>query len=230
MNNIFKNFLSYPVLVLETSNLDVLINNSFIPYTLITISLILTFIKYQNEYNPFGVFIVNKTINTFSSMMNRRLRSFLSLITTIFTLVLFLNLIGLTPSIFAVTGNLIITTSLGIIVYSTIVMTGIMNIRIKLFFLSFFNVPGIALIIIYPIEFLSSIIKPFSIGIRLAANISAGHIVKHVLLDLMHKFSYIFFIPYALIVVINVFEIINCIMQAYIISILTCTYLSEVIQ
>ena len=99
-----------------------------------------------------------------------------------FTFVLFSNLIGLIPYSFIITSHLIITFTLS---FSIFVGINIICIQKHKFHMLSLFIPsntsfGLALLLV-PIELLSYIFKPISLGVRLFANLMAGHTLLKVI-------------------------------------------------
>ena len=114
-------------------------------------------------------------------------RRFMGYLLTLFFFIWFLNLLGLTPLGINVTGNIAITFCLALITFVITTLVGK-----KYYWKHIFWMPGVPWpmkIILAPIELLGLIIKPFSLMIRLYANISAGHIVLMSLIALIFIFK-----------------------------------------
>ena len=151
-------------------------------------------------------------------------KKYMSYLLTIFFFVWFLNIFGLTPLGINVTGNISITFGLAIITYLITTFTAK-----KDYWKHIFWMPGVPVpmkIILAPIELLGTIIKPFSLMIRLYANIFAGHIVLMSLVALMFIFhnwvgsSMSFLLSFA----ISTIEILVALLQAYIFTMLSALY------
>src|SRR3546814_20370459 len=78
----------------------------------------------------------------------------------------------------------------------------------------------------------SYLIRPFSLSVRLFANMLAGHTLLNILsafiFNVFKKYALISFLPLLFIVFIIVLEFCIAIVQAYIFSILTCIYLNDI--
>jgi ATP synthase subunit 6 len=162
-----------------------------------------------------------------------------SLIFTIFIFVLALNLSGLVPYAFSVTAQIVITFGLSISIFIGIVCLGFIN--HGLLFLSLFFPPG-APILLAPllvlIEIVSFSVRALSLGIRLAANMLAGHL----LLSILSSFGYTLLtsgksvglilglLPIIIVYILFALETATCLIQAYVFSLLTCIYLYEAIE
>lgn len=95
---------------------------------------------------------------------------------------------------------------------------------------------GLALLLV-PIEFVSYIFKPISLGVRLFANLMAGHTLLKVIVGfswtmvLLENFmSYFHVIPLLLIVILFGLELGVALIQAYVFTILACIYLNDSIN
>ena len=83
-----------------------------------------------------------------------------------------------------------------------------------------------------PIEFISTfIVRPFSLAIRLFANMLAGHLLLvtfALLTDALvrrHGSSAIVVLPFGVLIVLTAFEVLVAVLQAYIFTILTAVYI-----
>lgn len=157
-------------------------------------------------------------------------RKYMPFLLTIFFFIWFLNMFGLTPLGINVTGNIAITFALALLTFLITNFTGTKDYWKHLFDPLGDGMPWYGKIPIYiilvPIELLGLIIKPFSLLIRLYANMQAGHIVLMSLIGLMFLFkSWIgtplsFFLAFA----ISLIEILVALLQAYIFTMLSALY------
>jgi F-type H+-transporting ATPase subunit a len=105
---------------------------------------------------------------------------FFPLVFSLFMFILAVNLIGLIPYAFTVTSHIIITVSLALLVFLTVVIYGL---AAGLHFFNLFvpkGVPGYILPFVVFIEVFSFFVKPVSHSVRLFANMLAGHITLKV--------------------------------------------------
>jgi F-type H+-transporting ATPase subunit a len=145
-----------------------------------------------------------------------------------------LNLVGLIPLSVAVTSQFIFTLYFSISICLGIFFRGLMFLKIK--FLKIF-LPEVPLIL-YPlmiiIELFSYIIRAFSLGIRLSANIMAGHILLHIFMGaLLNLIIFSFDITvFVFVVIAGLFLLefgVAC-LQAYVFVLLVCMYLKDTIS
>lgn len=110
-------------------------------------------------------------------------RKYMGYLLTVFFLVLVLNLLGLTPLGFNVTGNINFTLLLAL---CTFLITNIM--ANKDYWKHIFWMPGAPWpmkLVLMPIEILGMFTKPFSLMVRMFANLTAGHSVLMSLIALV---------------------------------------------
>ena len=161
---------------------------------------------------------------------DKHYKRFMSYLLTLFFFIWFLNLLGLTPLGINVTGNIAITFALALITFIITNFSGK-----KTYWKHIFWMPGVPIpmkIILAPIELLGVIIKPFSLMIRLYANISAGHIVLMSLISLMFIFRNWLgsSLSFALAFSISIIEILVALLQAYIFTVLSALYFGFAVE
>lgn len=157
-------------------------------------------------------------------------KRYMSYLLTIFFFILFLNLFGLTPLGINATGNFTITFSLAILTFLITNLTANKNYWGHIFWMP--GVPKPMRIILAPIELLGVLIKPFSLMIRLYANIFAGHIVLMSIIALMFIFkSWIgSSLSFGLAFVLSIVEILVAFLQAYIFTMLSALYFGSAVE
>lgn len=111
-------------------------------------------------------------------------------IMTLFFFILFCNLLGLIP-IFPgganVMGNIAVTMVLAVFTFIVVNLNGKKDYWQHVFWMP--GIPGWVKIILTPVEILGLFIRPFSLMIRLFANITAGHIIILSLIGLVFLFG-----------------------------------------
>ena len=81
------------------------------------------------------------------------------------------------------------------------------------------------------IETISMLARPVSLGVRLFANMTAGHTVLAVLFGLaLSSPLWVSWLPFGFTIIINFLEIAIALIQAYIFATLTCVYIGDVIK
>jgi F-type H+-transporting ATPase subunit a len=161
---------------------------------------------------------------------------FFPLVFSIFMFVLITNLIGLVPMSFSVTSQIIVTASLALLVFFTVIIHGFW--QHGLHFLKLFAPSGVPIYIlpmIVAIEILSFFTRPVSHSLRLFANILAGHVTLNLIGSFVTMMIAGFGIlgwlgaalPLAFGVALFALELLVALLQAYVFAILTCIYLND---
>jgi len=177
---------------------------------------------YENLY-IFILNIVNENIGT-------KGQTFFPFIFCLFCFLLFGNVLGLVPYSFTITSHFILTFSLSFIVWIGKLFIGFKEHGLKFFSLL---LPGGVPLAIIPffvaVELLSFFIPLVALGVRLFANIIAGHILLKVIVgfcwSIMTAGGLIFlahFIPIAVLFLLLFLETAVAFIQAYIFTILSC--------
>jgi F-type H+-transporting ATPase subunit a len=150
---------------------------------------------------------------------------------TLFMFILFANLLALIPYSFSITGQIVVTFAMAIVVFIGVTVIGF--IRHGLHFLRFFvpeGVPKLLLLILVPIEVLSYFIRPFTLSIRLFANMLAGHTMLGIFAGFAALIGVFAIFPIAIDVLLLALELLVAVLQAYVFAILSCLYLNDAIH
>ena len=176
--------------------------------------------------------------NTIQSTAGKEGMKFFPLVLTLFMFILVANVIGLIPYTFTVTSHIIITASLALLVFFTVIIYGFY--KHGLHFFGLFVPKGIPIYIlplIVFIEVLSFLSRPISHSVRLFANMLAGHITLKVFASFVTLLGGLGFagwlgatLPLALVVALTALELLVAFLQAYVFAILTCIYLNDAIH
>jgi len=156
---------------------------------------------------------------------------YFSLIFTMFTFIACGNILGLFPYSFTFTSHIAAVGALSVFCLVLNIIFGIKR-RGLGYFRTFFpeGLPWIMAPMIIPVETLSLLAKPFSLTIRLAVNMSVGHIMLKVLGTFIVAMGFFGFIPLVADMCIIMFELFITLLQAYIYTTLSCVYLSQSIS
>ena len=149
----------------------------------------------------------------------------------LFYVILFLNLVGLTPYGFTCTSQACYTFTLGFSMFIGVVIIGITVQKAKFVnqFIPATTGPIVPLLIV--IEIFSYCIRPISLSIRLFANMLAGHTLLHILasfgISLLKVDALVALLMAGPIVAVCVLEFGIAFLQAYVFVVLICIYLKE---
>ncbi len=160
----------------------------------------------------------------------KKYKKYMPYLLTVFFFIWFINMLGLTPLGVNVTNSISVTIALALITFLITNFTGTKDYWKHIFDPLGDSMPWIAkvplYIILIPIEVLGIFIKPFSLLIRLYANIKAGHIVLMSLIGLMFIFKSWLGSPlsFGLAFAISLIELLVALLQAYIFTMLSALY------
>jgi ATP synthase F0, A subunit len=156
---------------------------------------------------------------------------YFSFIFSLFTFVAFGNVLGLFPYAFTFTSHLAAVGGLSVIALLFNIGIGVK--KKKLGYLRTFLPRGIPLILaplIVPIEMISFLSKPFSLTVRLVANMTVGHIMLKIIAGFVLALGIGGIVPLAFDAAIVVFEIFIALLQAFIYTVLSCIYLGDALH
>jgi F-type H+-transporting ATPase subunit a len=163
---------------------------------------------------------------------------FFPLVFSLFMFIVTVNVIGIIPYTFTVTSHIIITVSLALVVFLTVVIYGLY--MHGLHFLKLFVPSGIPIYIlplVTFIEVLSFLSRPVSHSVRLFANMLAGHITLKVFGGFVVMLGGAGFLgvlgailPLGMTVALTALELLVAFLQAYVFAILTCIYINDAIH
>ncbi len=162
-------------------------------------------------------------------------RPYFPFIFTLFMFVLFCNMLGMLPYSFTVTSQIVVTFALALTVFIGVTIIGF--IRHGFGFFHFFlphGVPGFLAPLVIPIEVLSYLIRPVSLGLRLFANLTAGHTMLKVFAFFVVNLGAFYIVPgivpMAAVVGLTLLEFAIAFLQAYVFAVLSCIYLHDAIH
>jgi F-type H+-transporting ATPase subunit a len=160
----------------------------------------------------------------------KKYKKYMSYLLTVFFFIWIVNLLGLTPVGINVTNNIAVTLSLALITYFLTTFTANKNYWKHIFWMP--GVPWPMRLVLAPIELLGTIIKPFSLMIRLYANITAGHIVLMSIIGLMFIFKNWIGSPlsFGLAFALSLLELLVAALQAYIFTMLSALYFGMAVE
>ncbi len=158
-------------------------------------------------------------------------RQYFPFLFTLFMFILFGNLLGMVPYSFTYTSHIVVTFALAATVFVGVTLIGIARHGFR--FLGLFvphGVPAPLLILLVPIELLSYCIRPFTLSIRLFANMVAGHTMLVIFAGFVGSLGVFFFAPIAMDAALVLLEFLVAVLQAYVFTILSCLYLRDAIH
>ncbi len=164
----------------------------------------------------------------------KKYRKYMGFLLTVFFFIWILNMLGLTPLGFNVTGNIAVTVCLALFTFFIVQFSGNKDYWKHIFWMP--GVPAPMKIILAPIEVLGMFTKPFSLLIRLFANITAGHFVVMSLIALMITMKVAFGpvvstgMSLVLTLFISVIEVLVAFLQAFIFTMLSSLFIGMAVE
>ncbi len=233
-----EQFSVKPIIPLKIGNIDVSFTNSalFMVITVVVSTLIFAFCLRKRTIVPSVSQSIPETIYEFiSSLIKENVGveglKYFSFIFTLFLFVAFGNMLGLFPYAFTYTSHLAAVGGLSVIALLFNVCIGIK--KKKWGYLRTFlpkGIPAALAPLIIPIETISFLSKPFSLTVRLVANMTVGHIMLKIIAGFILALGIGGIVPLVFDGCIVVFEIFIALLQAFIYTVLSCIYLSDAIH
>nr|ALO64672.1 ATP synthase F0 subunit 6 [Lasioglossum fulvicorne] len=182
---------------------------------------------YPSRLSMFWFLMYNMIFQEFINLSKKKIASNIIIFLTIMMLLMVLNLLSLMPYIFTPSSHLSINLSLSLSLWMSFMLYGWMINTNKMFtHLLPMNTPNMLMIFMIMIETISNFIRPWTLAIRLSANMLAGHLLLSLLGSTLESVPYmilLFLIQNLLIIL----EISVSIIQAYVFAILTLLYFNE---
>nr|WPW47390.1 ATP synthase F0 subunit 6 [Asclepios apicalis] len=152
------------------------------------------------------------------------------MMTSIFMFILINNMMGLLPYIFTSSSHLVFSLALSLPLWISIMLFGWINKTQHMFsHLIPSGTPAMLMPFMVCIETISNIIRPGSLAVRLTANMIAGHLLMSLLGNNTTSAQNMMIIALMSIqIILMLFETAVAVIQAYVFSILTTLYSSEV--
>jgi F-type H+-transporting ATPase subunit a len=159
-------------------------------------------------------------------------RKFFPFVAALFFFILSCNMIGLIPGSYTITSQLVVTGTFAIFIFMMTLFIGFGRHGLRFFgILLPAGIPKILIPLMIPIEIISMLARPFSLAVRLFANMTAGHTILAVLFGMTLSLPWFLgFMPFGFTVLINGLELMVAFIQAYIFTTLTCFYIGDVIK
>ncbi len=173
-------------------------------------------------------------------------KRFVPYVFSLFMFILFANVIGLMPfgvvpgvHPFTVTSHLTVTGVLALISFAIVLIVGFG--RHGFHFFALFvphGTPALMIPLIFVVELMSFLVRPFSLGLRLFVAMTAGHILLKVLaafvingINLGPAYAALITVPsFLLMIGITLLELLVAAIQAYVFALLTSVYLNDAVN
>nr|YP_009388916.1 ATP synthase F0 subunit 6 [Aeluroscalabotes felinus]BAX77928.1 ATPase subunit 6 [Aeluroscalabotes felinus] len=223
MLNLFDQFMSPTLMGVPLMILALLAPTLLIPYKL----------RLQtNRFNAMKLWMVKKSIKHLMQPLGQAAQEWAVMLLVLMFFLLLLNILGLFPYTFTPTTQLAMNLSLALPMWLMTVLTGAWNYPTRsLSHLLPMGTPKVLVPSLIIIETLSLLLRPLALGVRLTANLTAGHLliqlISTAILSLFPLSLMISISTTILLVLLLLLEIAVAMIQAYVFSLLMSLYLEE---
>jgi len=240
-----EQFAIFEIVPISFGNLNLSITNSSL-FILLSVFLILR-VLHKTHFKPLLIptrwqaFIESFyefVVDLIQQQIGTRGLVFFPLLFTLFTFLLLGNLLGIIPFSFTFTSHLIATFGLSVPLFIGVTLVGLQ--QHGLHFFSFFLPAGAPLALapfLVVLEIISYCFRAISLGVRLFANMIAGHTLVKIISGFAVLMvsaggitSIVATIPITLVVLISGLEMAVAFIQAYVFAILICIYLNDALN
>ncbi len=238
MANPVEQFKIHPIVPIDVGGVNISFTNSAL-WMVASVVLVTAFLtlsvrgralvpgRWQSLAEIFYEFVANMIRDN----VGQEGRKYFPFIFSLFMFVLFGNLLGMIPYTFTYTSHIIVTFGLAVVVFIGVTIIGFA--RHGTHYLRMFFPHGAPLataVILVPIELISYCSRPFSLAIRLFANMTVGHIILKVMAGFVVALGVFGIVPMAFLGGVTILEFGIAVLQAYVFAILSCIYLHDAIH
>nr|VFU78906.1 ATP synthase 6 [Proasellus meridianus] len=165
-----------------------------------------------------------------SILLPMKTHHFMMLFLSLFFIIMFNNSLGLFPQIFTASSHLTFTLTLALPLWLAYYSYGWVNkFKDMMAHLVPSGTPSILIPFMVIIETVSSLIRPLTLAVRLAANMIAGHLLMALLSNYASIFSSsMIFVVVSSQILLLVLEAAVAVIQAYVFMVLSVLYVSEI--
>ncbi len=238
MSNPMEQFVIKPIIPLKVGGVDISFTNSslFMVLAVVVSTTLLALCLRKRSIVPTVAQSIPESLYEFiSSLLKENVGveglKYFPFIFSLFLYVAFGNLLGLFPYAFTFTSHLTAVGSLSLIALLFNVCIGIKKKKIR--WLRTFLPKGIPFALaplIVPIEMISFLSKPFSLTVRLVANMTVGHIMLKIIAGFVAALGIAGVVPVLFDCCIVCFEMFIALLQAFIYTVLSCIYLGDALH
>nr|YP_007625645.1 ATP synthase F0 subunit 6 [Heosemys annandalii]AEE60107.1 ATPase subunit 6 [Heosemys annandalii] len=185
-----------------------------------------------NRLSTLQMWMVNLFTKQLMLPINKTGHKWSLTLTTLMTMLLAINLLGLLPYTFTPTTQLSMNMGLAIPMWLATVLTGLRNqLTTSLAHLLPEGTPTPLIPILIIIETTSLLIRPLALGVRLTANLTAGHLLIQLtstaVLTLLPTMTTLSIMIGIILLLLTILELAVAMIQAYVFVLLLCLYLQE---
>jgi F-type H+-transporting ATPase subunit a len=239
--NIFEHLKQVKVFPLQLFGIDVSITNGVLVMFLAAALVVFFFsaVSRKSRLVPFPLqslaeYMIEFIKTEMLAPLGKEGEAWLPFMVAIFSFILACNLLGIIPGLLPPTSNINITATMAVMVFLTTQIVGIKKHGVLGYLKSIVpaGLPLPVVAFILPVEIVGQFARPFSLAVRLFANMFAGHAIILILISLIFVFKSFYIIPLPVLgtVAILAFEIFISFIQAFIFTYLSASYIVGALQ
>ncbi len=238
MSSPLEQFEIKPLIPLEFHGYNISFSNSALAMTITSVFIVILFavllrkrtiIPNLSQSVPEALY--EFIYNLVKTNVGKQGLKYFSFIFCLFLYIAFGNLFGLFPYSFTFTSHIAAVGFLSVLALLFKICVGIYN--RKWGYLRTFLPKGIPYALaplVVPIEAISLLSKPFSLTVRLVANMTVGHIMLKILGGFVVALGIFGVVPLLFQSLIIIFEMFIAVLQAFIYTVLSCIYLGDALH
>ncbi len=238
MSNPMEQFNVEPIIPINAGGHDISYTNSSMFMTLAVVVCVCLFMLclrkrtiVPNKAQAFAETVYDFIYSLVKENIGPEGLKYFSFIFSLFLFVAFGNVLGLFPYAFTFTSHVAAVGTLSLLGLLFNMTVGIKKKKwgyIRTIMPK--GIPWVLAPLVMPIETISLLSKPFSLTIRLVANMTVGHIMLKIIAGFIVALGAAGIVPLLFDAGIIVFEMFIALLQAFIYTILSCIYLSDAIH
>lgn len=188
----------------------------------------------QSFFEPLIIFVRDDIAK--ANIGEKKYERFMPFLLTVFFFIWFGNMLGLLPGAANMTGNIAVTLTLAVITLIITLVSGRQTYWLHIVDPLGKSMPWAGKILLYiilwPVEIISIFTKPFSLMVRLFANITAGHILILSILSLAFIFKSIGIgvVGAVFASAMMLLELFVAVLQAYVFTLLSALYFGQAVE
>nr|YP_010610946.1 ATP synthase F0 subunit 6 [Boiga kraepelini]WAP91780.1 ATP synthase F0 subunit 6 [Boiga kraepelini] len=221
--NMFEQFMSPELLMIPTAPLSMLIPILLIHHKPKLLG---------NRMTTAITWLLKTTMSNMTNQLTPNGQKWCRILTSLLVTILLSNLLGLLPYTFTTTSQLSMNMSMAIPLWMATVITGVMkkpSITLAHMLPESSPTPLIPFMVV--IETISLLMRPLALGVRLTANITAGHLlmtmVSTATLNTIGSYATLSAMTWMLLLLLSILELAVACIQAYVFVLLVILYLQE---
>nr|UPL65615.1 ATPase subunit 6 [Chorosoma sp.] len=189
----------------------------------------ITFWTLPNRINVLFNSLMMKLNEEFKTLLGYNSKGMTLMMISLFLFILINNIMGLLPYIFTSSSHLTFTLTMALPLWLSLMIYGWINHTNNMFaHMIPTGTPAMLMPFMVIIETISNLIRPSSLAVRLTANMIAGHLLMSLLGNNSINMSFMLPLIMLMQIMLMIFETAVSLIQAYVFSVLSTLYSSEV--